>query len=189
MEIFIVQFCIEDKLRLNCISFYASLKICWFSQTISGNHLHCITCSLTCSFPAVWRGVHVLVLNSDWFILKPSSYVLVQRYVSQDYGKHLGPEKVFAEIWFLINYKWKTEIFFYKNEKYVGALVIKQIGLPLVNHSYDYRPMCTPLRHWITSDVTVGGNVDSRLFMLKWSMPFVISCFFFKIQESSVLQN
>ena len=179
MEILIVQFCIEDKLRLIFISFYASLKISWFSQTISSNHLHCITCSLTCSFPALWSGVHVLGLKSHWFICKPSSYVLVQRYVSQDYRKHLGPEKVFAEIWFLINYKWKTEIFFYKNEKYVGALVIKQIGLPLVNHWYDYRPMCTPLRPWITSDVTVRGNVNSRLFLLEWSMPFVISCCFF----------
>ena len=112
MEILIVQFCIEDKLRLIFISFYASLKISWFSQTISSNHLHCITCSLTCSFPALWSGVHVLGLKSHLFICKPSSYVLVQRYVSQDYGKHLGPEKVFAEIWFLINYKWKTEIFF-----------------------------------------------------------------------------
>ena len=82
---------------------------------------------------------------------------------------------------------WK---FFYENEKYVGVLVIKQIGIPLVNHSYDYRPdPCGPHSD-TTSDVAVRGNVNSRLLLLEWSMPFVISCcFFFKIQESSVLQN
>ena len=142
METFIVQFCIEDKSCLNCTSFFASLKISWFSQTISSNHLHCITCSLTCSFPALWRGVHVLVLKSHWFIWKPSSYVLVQRYVSQEYGKHLGPEKLLAEIWFLINYRWKTENFFTRTRSMLAYSWLNKSEFRLL-----ITPMITDLTH------------------------------------------
>ena len=73
----------------------------------------------------------------------------------------------------------KTEIFFTRTEKFVGVLVIKQIGLPLVDHAYDYRPDPRGPHSDTTSDVAVRGNVDSRVFMLEWSMPFVMSCFVF----------